>query len=74
MPWTRPAWLAPYEPLLVGCGAVSPERAMNCDRVTCDLATCTQGPRALLCTVVSAQISLLERLHARGMLALPGRR
>ena len=75
MPWTRPAWLAPYEPLIVGAGAVSPEEAMNCPRV-CSREDCIQSPRALLCTVVSVQLMLLERLHERGMLTVPdlGRR
>jgi len=67
--WRMPAWMKPYVELIGNTGGwITPEHAMNCrgDKEGCDLAI--NGPKALLCISVSAQVQLLERLHERGQL------
>ena len=65
--WKAPAWLAPYVPLIGNAsGWITPEHAMNCDGRDCNIVV--NGPRALICTSVSSQVSLLERLYAKGLL------
>ena len=65
--WTQPAWMAAYVPLIGNTGGwITPERAMNCDGQDCNIVV--NGPRALLCTAVASQVTMLERLHAKGML------
>lgn len=68
--WTLPDWMRPYVEHIVNTGGwITPEHAMNCrgGQDGCDLAV--NGPRALLCTAVHSQVMLLERLHARDLLA-----
>lgn len=68
-PWSQPIWMAPYVELIGNTGGwITPEIAMNCDGRDCNLAV--NGPRALLCAAVSSQVTMLQRLHARGLLAL----
>lgn len=67
-PWSQPAWMAPYVEWIGNTGGwITPEHAMNCDGRDCNIVV--NGPRALLCASVSSQVSLLTRLHARGLLA-----
>ena len=68
--WTAPAWLAPYVAHLTNTGVwITPDHAMNCPGNDCNLEV--NAPRALLCTAVHSQVSLLLRLHAAGLLAAP---
>lgn len=62
--WTQPPWMGPYVDLIGNTGGrITPEDAMNCDGRNCNMAG------ALICTGVWSQVTLLERLHARALLA-----
>ena len=66
--WIQPAWMAPYVELIGNTGGwITPEHAMNCDGRDCNIVV--NAPRALLCTAVTSQVTMLERLQARALRA-----
>lgn len=65
--WVAPAWFEPYREFISDDRI---EEFMNCDSVNCNLFS--NGPRALICCSVSAQVQMLERLQKAGMLPKTG--
>lgn len=62
MKWKKPKWMTPYLSLIENTGGwFTPEHTMNCD-------DCCNVSDDLCCIVVQSQITLLERLYAKGLL------
>lgn len=61
--WAMPEWMKRYEPLIHNTGGNDVTEMVN-DRTGPDVNL----PRAVLAACVKSQVSLLETLHAAGML------
>jgi len=62
--WVMPEWMEPYRKLINNTGGNSVEELHN-DTTT---NVFVNGPRAILCCCVHAQVNLLETLHDAGYL------
>ena len=59
-----PKWMEEYKFLFLDPQRV--EEFMNCDGKNCNIVV--NGPRALICQAVQAEVGLLEKLKAAGRL------
>lgn len=64
--WQMPAWMEPYRALIASTGGNSVEELMNADSKEANIQV--NAPLAMICVAVKVQVSLLEDLHAKGLL------
>lgn len=64
--WTMPKWMEPFREEIRDHGGNSIEELVNDDGTNSNIMV--NAPRALICVAVKSQVSLLERLHGKGML------
>ena len=62
--WKMPAWMTPDAGLVSDTGGNTVEDLMNRDSKEANIVI--NAPLALMCASVAAQVTLLEKLHARG--------
>ncbi len=62
--WIMPDWMEQYKDLIVNTGGNGIGELMNDNKST----AFNNAPRAIICVAVKSQISLLEKLHDKGLL------